>query len=154
MDLKDAYFTIPICSVDQKYLKISLGKEILLVPVSPIWGNNCTVGIHQVNESSCKLPSTHGNEVSDIPRRYSCHEPDKTGSFRRWQESEKCFRKFRIHDKSQEIHSIPCARDRISGIHNRFQFDDPVITHRKSKKKDKENMPKALRSDTTSVRKP
>ncbi|XP_055998016.1 uncharacterized protein LOC130047349 [Ostrea edulis] len=48
--------------------------------VSPIGDSSNSLGIHLVNESPCKLPSMHGNEVSDIPERYSCHEPDKTGS--------------------------------------------------------------------------
>ena len=48
-------------------------------------------------------------------------------------------REFRIPDKSQEIHFNTCARDRIFGVHNRFHFDDPIITHREEEK-NKETM--------------
>ena len=66
--------------------------------------------------------------------------------------TQRCVRKFRIPDKSHEINSNTCARDRIFGVHNRFQFDDPIITKREEEKKIMKLCQTILRSDVTPVR--
>ena len=127
-------FHNPNLQCRSKISQISLGGECVSVPMSSLWDNSSTMGVHKVNESPCKLLTTHGNEVDNISRRHTCHEPNKKGSFRRWEETQGCVREFRIPDKSQKIHFNTCARDRIFGVHNRFQFDDPIITNREDEK--------------------
>ena len=66
----------------------SLGGKCVSVPMSFLWDNSSTMGVQNVNESPCKLLTTHWNEVDNISRRHTCHEPNKTGNFRRWEETQ------------------------------------------------------------------
>ena len=67
VDLKDAYFTVPIHKKDKAFLKFSFKGDIT-VQMPTIWPSMCPMGLHQDPEATrCSVEAT-GNATDRLHR--------------------------------------------------------------------------------------
>lgn len=112
LDLKDAYFTIPIYNANQKYMRFPWEGKIyrfLCLPCS-------SLGFHKIDEGPNKLSSPTRVKNGDLLGRHTSIEQDKVRCSVRWHKSERDSAKFGVHDKFQEINIHTCSSNRISRI--------------------------------------
>lgn len=127
IDLKDAYFTIPIYNADKLYLRFPWEENIyqfLCLPCS-------SLGFHKVDEGPNKLCSPTRVKNGSLLGRHTSIEQDKGRFSVRWHKSERDSAKFGVHDKFQEINIHTCSSNRISRIQNRFYDNETLSTTEK-----------------------
>ena len=71
LDLKDAYFTVPIFRDHQKYLRFCSGQNSIPVYVSPVRSILCTLGFYQGLKTSGRFPKKLRNSPYHLYRRYT-----------------------------------------------------------------------------------
>ena len=69
IDLKDAYFAVPISEEDRKYL----GKQNVSIQLPSFWAIMRSLGLYQDNQGSSFSPERNGHQAHHLHRRHSGH---------------------------------------------------------------------------------
>ena len=69
IDLKDAYFSIPIHQSHRKFLRFSWRNQLFEFAALPFWPYQCSKSIHESFETGHSKYATKGNSVSNLYRR-------------------------------------------------------------------------------------
>lgn len=123
LDLKDAYFTVPLHGRSQKFIHFQFQGRTS-IHLSPIWTVISPTNFQQVTQTSNRDSKENGYLDDSLSGRYAHNEQHLRRCQGRHLNSEIYSRELRISDKHGRIHIHPCTGHRIPGSHRGLHKHD------------------------------
>ena len=105
---------------ESKVSSIFVAEESIPVPSSAIRPQYRTIGVHSLDETSCKFPKETGYTPSPVFRRYAHHRIDPSGDPSVHPDGNGSPRVVGVRDKQGEVDTNPLSVNYIPGVYDRF----------------------------------
>ena len=110
---------------ESKVSSIFVAEESIPVPSSAIRPQYRTIGVHSLDETSCKFPKETGYTPSPVFRRYAHHRIDPSGDPSVHPDGNGSPRVVGARDKQGEVDTNPLSVNYIPGVYD--QFDENAL---------------------------
>ena len=121
IDLKDAYFMVPIDHHHRKFPEIQMGERDLRVPGGPLWVEECSSSLHKADETHYGSSSAKINASKHIFGRSPSGFEIQRGMSRSETLYSPAVQEVGLVGELGEVPSGPLPPNPVFGAHHRFQ---------------------------------
>ena len=135
IDLKDAYFGIPLDSSRHKLKKIylfSMGRKFIRIPLLMFWTGSSPSDFHKTPEDPNCLTKEDQCKNNNILGRHVNNGPDVERNFASKGGIDFSVRKFRFCDKFKKVATNTNKGNRVFGVSGKFRKQDVSLASGKS----------------------